>query len=155
MRVTNQHHLNTMQFGPSQLLIAGPLSVSAALSSAQHDVGTLLAETILVTQNINKVNAGDVLGAITYVVATRPVPENDGLEEVDILTYNIKNINMPDLRHITFPAAMWATPDQHVAPDALEAVLQKECPLLYHRIATRTFRRALRVKVEQERVRFA
>jgi citrate lyase beta subunit/acyl dehydratase len=134
VRVTNPHHINTLQFSPSQLLIAGPFSIAAVLSCAYLDLGPIIAEVIHNVTNFNKVNAGDVLGAVTYIIGSRVLPQNPYMEELQLVTFGIKNIDMQEVVQHPLPESLVAHTDTDMHPTRVEEICRREAPLLYHKI---------------------
>lgn len=145
LRVTNQHHHNTLQFAPSQLLIAGPLSVTAVLSCASHDLGPILSHFVHSTHNVNKVNAGDVLGAFSCIVGVKPHAADARLEEVQLVTYGVKNVDMPALAEMPLPEDLFANPRHDRSPREIESLVEAVCPALYHNIVCKVYSTIVRI----------
>lgn len=149
LRVTNMHHYNHLQYKPSQLLIAGPLNISATLTNTAIDLGHVLYQKILHTSMINKVNPGDAVGSISYILDVRPCNNNSLLEEVDIYTLGIKNTDMNRLvkgGDIDLPDELWYDVITPKLPRQFEALTLAKCPSLHGRIVCQIMRTVLRVK---------
>jgi citrate lyase subunit beta/citryl-CoA lyase len=137
LRVTNQHHVNPLQFRPSELLVAGPLSVSAFFSSALIDLGPSLQHRVHYAYNFNKVNIGDVLGALTYILSVTPVPGGD-LEEVATITLGVKNVDVEMLgAAATSVKPLCNDPAYLPRPSELETFCELHAPELLHKVVMR------------------
>ena len=153
LRVTNMHHYNHLLYKPSQLLIAGPLNISATLANTAIDLGHVLYQKILHTSMINSVNPGDAVGSVSYIVDVRSCNGNSLLEEVDIYTLGIKNTDMNRLVRggdIELPAELWYDVITPKLPRQFEALMLTKCPTLYGRIVCQIMRTILRVKATNQ-----
>eukprot|EP00051_Salpingoeca_urceolata_P019124 m.275506 g.275506 ORF g.275506 m.275506 type:complete len:89 (-) comp19354_c0_seq4:23-289(-) len=54
MRVTNAHHLDSMRFDEEELVVPGPLVLSAALANVGSDLGATLHTQLVNATNINQ-----------------------------------------------------------------------------------------------------
>ena len=145
LRLTNAHHYNNIVFDRTDLVIAGPFVIAASLALPVNDLGQVLYEEIVHSSNINMVNFGDTIGAMSYILETSPVRGNSMLEEVIVKTFGIKNLDMKELTRTPLPKNLF-TPDL-IKPSEYEDICRESFPLLQNRIACQTMRKLIRKKV--------
>ena len=146
MRITNPHHHNTVRYLPTDILVPGPFVMAATISNTTQDLGEIAYEDIQMATNLNKVNPGDKIGTISYVVDSERLVENHNLEQVTIKHIGIKNTNIDELLTTGIPLKIFD--GSLTKPSEYETVCQNECPLLFHKIACNIVRRFIRVSPE-------
>jgi citrate lyase beta subunit/acyl dehydratase len=144
LRLTNSHHYNNIVFDRTDLLIPGPFVIAASLALPVNDLGCVLYEEIVHSSNINIVNFGDTIGAISYILAISSIADSPNLEEVTVKTIGIKNLDMNELTRTPLPKSLF-TPDL-INPSEYEAICRESFPLLQNRIACQTVRKLIRTK---------
>ena len=144
LHITNPHHHDVHRYSPSDILVPGPFVMAAAMANASQDLGDIVYEEIVSCTNINKVNPGDQINTITYILSTKPFQENPALEEVTLKHLATKNTELDHLFHTGIPKKLVSGELQK--PSEYEAVCLEECPLLFHRIACQMVRRIVRMR---------
>ena len=132
LHITNPHHHNIHRYSPSDILVPGPFVMAAAMANTSQDLGDILYEDVVSCTNINKVNPGDQINTVTYVMNARQLQENPTLEEVTLKHLAIKNTEMDHLLHGGIPKKLLNRELQK--PSEYEAVCLEDCPLLFLRI---------------------
>lgn len=144
LHITNPHHHNVHRYNPSDILVPGPFVMAAAMANTSPDIGDIVYEDIKCCTNINKVNPGDQINTITYVMDSKPLQENPALEEVTLKHLAIKNTEVDHLLHDGIPKKLLSGELQK--PSEYEDVCLEQCPLLFHRIACQMVRRIVRIR---------
>ena len=142
-KITNAHHHNNIRYSSSDILVPGPFVIAAMLSNTESDVGDVVCEEFPVHTNINKVNPGDQIGTLTYVVSTRQLAENPELEEITLKHIGVKNIDLEWLLKSGVPEDLFS--DELSKPAQYEMLCAAQCPLLYRKIACQAVRKIIRV----------
>jgi hypothetical protein len=145
-KITNAHHHNTIRYSSSNILVPGPFVIAAMLSNAEYDVGHVVYEEYPMHTNINKVNPGDQIGTLTYVVSIRQLVENPELEEITLKHIGVKNVDLEWLLKSGVPEDLFS--DELHKPAHYEEICAAQCPLLYRKIACQAVRRIIRVSPE-------
>ena len=146
MRITNPHHHNTVRYLPTDILVPGPFVMAAAIANTTQNLGEVAYEDIPMAANLNKVNPGDLIGTVSYVLDSKHLADNPDLEQVTIRHLAIKNTNIEELQNIGIPQKLLN--GSLTKPSEYESVCQNECPLLFHKIACHMVRRLIRVSPE-------
>ena len=144
MRIINPHHHNIIRYAHDDILVPGPFVMAAAMANASQSLGEVIYEDIPYSTNLNKVNPGDQIGTVTYVMDSRPIDEDSDLEQVTIRHLAIKNTDVDLLLETGIPEELVS--GSLTKPSEYEAVCQRECPLLHHKIACQVVRRIIRVR---------
>lgn len=144
LRVTNPHHYNNIVFDRTDLLVPGPFVIAASVALPVNDLGRVLYEEIVHSSNINMVNFGDTIGAISYILSILPIDNSSSLEEITVKTIGIKNLDMHELTRTPLPKSLF-TPDL-INPSEYEAICRESFPLLQNRIACQSVRKLVRIK---------
>ncbi|XP_013400844.1 uncharacterized protein LOC106166744 [Lingula anatina] len=140
--ITNEHHLNSMKFSATDLLVPGPLVTAASLSNTGLDYGYVLYEEILEAKNINRVAMGDMISSLSLILDVRPNPANPALEEVTSRVFGLINIEPEELRELSVPRDV--VESAHLKPSEMEKIFINDCPQLFKKVASVTTRRILR-----------
>ena len=146
LKLTNPHHHNIVRYSASDILVPGPFVIAAMLSNAERDLGEVIYEEFPVHTNINKVNPGDQIGTVTYVLSIQQMVENPGLEEITLKHIGIKNVDLEWLEEAGIPATLFDGVERK--PAEYEALCAEKCPLLYRKIACQAERKIIRVRNE-------
>lgn len=145
LHIVNPHHHNKIRYQPTDLLVPGPFVMSAGMSAANLDIGEIIYEEIPVCINPNKVNFGDQLGTVTFIVNSRPLSDNlPEFEEVTLKHFVVKNTDMSILTKVDFPLKLFD--NGHMKPSEYEALCGAECPVLLHKIACVVTRKIIRAR---------
>ncbi|MGB0525398.1 MAG: aldolase/citrate lyase family protein [Flammeovirgaceae bacterium] len=144
LRLTNPHHYDNQQFDDEDIVVPGPFSIAASLTAPLHDLGEILDQEIVQCSNINMVNYGDSLGALSYIADIQPLTAQPDLEEVTVITLGIKNLDMRLLADYALPQELFST--NWLKPSEIEQICTTHCPDLQHRIACKTVRKVLRIR---------
>lgn len=144
LHIVNPHHHSVVRYQHTDLLVPGPFVMSAGMSLANQDIGEVIYEDIPVCINPNKVNFGDQLGVMTYVVEKKPVADVPEYEEVTVKHFVIKNTDMESLSCVDIPVKLFE--NGHMKPSEYESLCALECPVLLHKIACIVTRRIIRVR---------
>ena len=145
LNLVNPHHHNKMRYQTTDLLIPGPLVMSAALGSSALDMGEIIYEDhVPFCVNPNKVNFGDQVGAVSYVESCEPLQDNPQLEEVKLKHFALKNTDMEILSEMDIPRKLFEA--KAMKPSEYESVCAAEFPMLLHKIACVINRRIIRVR---------
>ena len=146
LRITNPHHHNKVRYLPTDILVPGPFVMAAALGNTAPNLGEIVYEDILMAANLNKVNPGDQIGTISYILDSQHLAENPDLEQVTVRHLAIKNTNIEQLQETGVPQKL--LDGTLTKPSQYEAFCQQQCPLLFHKIACQMVRRFIRVSPE-------
>ena len=146
MRITNPHHHNTVRYSPTDILVPGPFVMAATIANTTQNLGEYAYEDILMATNLNKVNPGDLIGTVSYVLESKRLADNPDLEQVTIRHLAIKNTDIEELQNIGIPQKLLN--GSLTKPSEYESVCQNECPLLFHKIACQMVRHLIRVSPE-------
>ena len=144
LNLVNPHHHNKVRYQATDLLIPGPLVMSAALGSSALDIGEIIYEDVPVCVNPNKVNFGDQVGAVSYIESCEPLQDNPQLEEVKLKHFALKNTDMEILSEMDIPRKLFEA--EAMKPSEYESVCAAEFPMLLHKIACVINRRIIRVR---------
>ena len=146
LRITNPHHHNKVRYSPTDILVPGPFVMAAAIGNTAPNLGEIVYEDILMASNLNKVNPGDQIGTISYILDSQRLAENQDLEQVTVRHLAIKNTNIEQLQETGVPQNLLN--GTLMKPSEYETFCQQECPLLFHKIACQMVRRFIRVSPE-------
>ena len=144
LNLVNPHHHNKIRYQETDLLIPGPLVMSAALGNSALDIGEIIYEDIPYCVNPNKVNFRDQIGAVTYVESCEPLRDHPQLEEVKLKHLALKNTDMEILSEMDIPRKLFEA--KEMKPSEYESVCAAEFPMLLHKIACVVERRIVRVR---------
>jgi len=142
LRVTNSHHHDSMKHKPSEILVAGPLVVSSSLSLTLADLGLVWKQSIWYSNNLNPVNPGDCITALSYVHKDVVHPERN-CEELTLLTIGVKNISPERLAHLCWPKELFEDPAKPLTRKQVERLLADHVEL-FHKVACLTYWTVLR-----------
>eukprot|EP00051_Salpingoeca_urceolata_P019125 m.275510 g.275510 ORF g.275510 m.275510 type:complete len:706 (-) comp19354_c0_seq5:118-2235(-) len=109
MRVTNAHHLDSMRFDEEELVVPGPLVLSAALANVGSDLGATLHTQLVNATNINQVNPKDLVASLSFVHDIQPVAGSANVEEVTVQTFGVKNQDIDELAQCSFPLGLFSS----------------------------------------------
>jgi len=143
-KITNPHHHNFIRYSNTEILVPGPFVIAAMISNTDRDFGDIVYEEFPVSTNINKVNIGDQLSSVTYVTSIEDI--GPGLEEITVKHIGIKNFDMELLDNVAIPKSLFE--GANIRPKEYEALCEKECQLLYGKIACQATRKIIRMKNE-------
>ena len=141
--IVNQHHHNKMRYSSFDLLVPGPFVMSAGIANTALDLGEILYEDIPLCINPNKVNFGDQIGTLTYIVDCNDVEGKPGYEEVLVKHIVVKNVDMEILSQLEIPLELFES--DTMKPSDIEALCANSCPILLHKIACVIVRKMIRV----------
>ncbi len=144
LRLINPHHHDKVKYSSNDILVPGPFVMAATMSNASQSFGEVVYEEIFETTHLNKVNAGDQIGSVTYIVNSQPLEENPDLEEVTIRHLGVKNTDLSALLDTGVPQKLFS--GELSKPSDFEKTCRLECPLLYHKIACNMLRKVVRVR---------
>ena len=144
LHIVNPHHHSIVRYQHTDLLIPGPFVMSAGMSLADQDIGEIIYEDIPVCINPNKVNFGDQLGVMTFIVDRKDVNGVPEYEEITLKHFVLKNTNIELLAEINVPIELFE--NGHMKPSEYEHLCASECPVLLHKIACVTTRKIIRVR---------
>lgn len=144
MRITNPHHHNIAKYSQNDILVPGPFVMAATIANTAQSLGEVIYEEIPHSTSLNKVNPGDQIGTITYVMDLSPVVGKPDLEIVTLRHLGIKNTDIDSLLENGVPEKIVC--GSLSKPSEYEAVCQRECPLLHYKIACQIVRKIIRVR---------
>lgn len=144
LHIVNPHHHNIIRYQPTDLLVPGPFVMSAGMSIANQDIGEVIYEDIPVCTNPNKVNFGDQLGAMTFIVSCKQLDVIPEYEEVTVKHFVLRNTDPGVLSKIDVPLKLFE--NGQMKPSEYESICAAECPILLHKIACVITRRIIRVR---------
>ena len=143
LNIVNPHHHNSVRYSATDLLVPGPFVMSAGISNTALDLGEVLYEDIPLCINPNKVNFGDQLGTMTYVVQSEVINEGN-YERIALKHIVVKNVDMEILSN--FPISIELLEGiEKMKPSKIEALCTRVCPILLNKIVCVIVRRIVRV----------
>ena len=145
-RLTNPHHHNSIRYTDTEILIPGPLVTAGVVSNTELDLGKVLYEEYLCHENLNKVNPGDMISTLTYVISVESVPESDVLEVVTVCHIGVKNTDLELLVDSEGGVTRELFDGAARKPADFEEICVGQCPLLYRKIVSHVEREVLRLK---------
>lgn len=98
-----------MRYASNDLLVPGPFVMAAGLANTVLDLGEVLYEHIPMCVNPNKVNFGDQISTLTYVVGSKEVEGKVGFEQVTVKHIVVKNSDMEILSQLEIPLELFET----------------------------------------------
>lgn len=146
LRLINPHHHDKVRYASSDILVPGPFAMAATMSNASQSFGEIVYEELPAATHLNKVNAGDQISTITYIVESQPLEEKPDLEEVTARHLGVKNTDVSALLDSGVPERLFS--GELSKPSDFETACRLECPLLYHKIACNVTRKVVRVRPE-------
>jgi hypothetical protein len=142
LRATNAHHYDRRRFAPTELVVAGPCVVAAALSNTLDDLGDRLAEELIHCSNINRVNLDAMIGTVSHILEVSPCADNDELEQVTLQCLGIKDLDVTAMDGSALPTELLTASE--LRPRALEDLCRRAFPDWSHRIACQAVWRFVR-----------
>ena len=144
LRIVNPHHHNIVRYSSNDLLVPGPFVMSAAIANSALDLGEILYEDIPLCISPNKVNFGDQIGTLTYVVECREIEGRPNYEQLIVKHIAVKNSDMEILSQMDIPLELFN--GDKMKPSEIEKLCANEFPILLNKIACIIVRRIIRVK---------
>jgi citrate lyase beta subunit len=145
LHIVNPHHHNVIRYDAVDILVPGPFVMSAGISIAGSDIDQVIYQEVPLCINPNKVNMGDQLGTMTYVMDVREVDGKPQYEEVTLKHVVVKNLDMEVVVQTDLPMELFEG-DEVMKPSKYEAMCANYCPLLLHKIACIIVRKIIRLK---------
>ena len=142
--IVNPHHHNIVRYQPTDILVPGPIVMSAGMSNSALDIGEVMYEEMPLCVHPNKTNFGDQIGTLTYVMSCHPLAEGNEIEEVVIKQLLIKNTD-PELMASTDIPKRLLENDLKL-PSDYENVCANDCPILLHKIVCVMVRKIVRMR---------
>jgi acyl dehydratase len=141
MGATNLHHFDKVMFEPDEIVVPGPLSISATLSNSSVEIPNKITEELTKAVSITKVCIGDILRTVSKVISITD-KEIDGrkTQELVIVSITLKNVDITVLEQTGIPDWVF---DLDRKKD-IEARCITEIPYLSHKIVCNVSRKILR-----------
>ena len=142
--IVNPHHHNIVRYQPTDILVPGPIVMSAGMSNSAIDIGEVIYEEMPLCIHPNKTNFGDQIGTLTYVISRHSFAEQNEIEEVTIKQLLIKNTDPELLTATDIPKRLLE--DDLIIPSDYENVCANDCPILLHKIVCVMVRKIVRMR---------
>ncbi len=140
-RNTHPLHFDTMHFGKEGLIVCGGFVQALAQACSEREFRPILDERLERSHHVNPVAPGERVGAISRVLAIRPVSEH--LEEVRVHTLGLREVDvLQELRGQSLPAELFNPAP--AKPSEIQALCRDYCPPLENKIALRALRTLVR-----------
>ncbi len=139
--------VNLTRYRTEELVIPGVTVAAMAHSTANRALFEVLHESIDKCSFVNKINPLDCVSGVTYIQSVRDLPGRSGasLAEVKAVTVGVKNLDVTkDLLNVQMPIKLF---ENTLRPSELEEMVDKECPVLRHRVVVVSSRTLIRQSI--------
>jgi citrate lyase beta subunit/acyl dehydratase len=147
--VTHPIHLDHHRFDLGHgrgVVVSGGLVVSMTLAAAARDLHEVVWEELLAADNLRPVAPTQTVGALSYVLASKPVEGQPGLEELVVRTLGVTDLTpSEELANTALPRSLFHIEGER--PSAYDAFCREHgLQALEGRVVCVATRRLLRIK---------
>ena len=129
-RNTHPIHFNYLRYKKNDIVICGGFVMAVVLSNALKDFKQVIDQKIISCSHINKIGTNDTISSVSFIHRCE-VDRN--YEVLTIKTIGLRNIDAAiELKNRPWPISLFEMKD--LRPAALESLLQKEMPELFHKV---------------------
>jgi len=129
-RNTHPIHFNYLRYPKNEIVICGGFVLAVVLSNALKDFKQVVDQKIISCSHINKIGPNDTMSSVSYIHQTK-VERN--YEVITIKTIGLRNVDAAvELNTRKWPLALFDK--RELRPAAMELLLQKEMPELFHKV---------------------
>jgi hypothetical protein len=129
-RNTHPIHFNYLRYKKNDIVICGGFVMAVVLSNALKDFKQVIDQKIISCSHINKIGTNDTISSVSFIHRCE-VDRN--YEVLTIKTIGLRNIDAAiELKNRPWPISLFDMKD--LRPAALESLLQKEMPELFHKV---------------------
>ena len=135
----NSHpiHYNYQRYQPGEIIVSGGIVEAMVLGIAGYEFRQILLSQIKTAFHTSPVMAEDRIGAFSFVGSVNRVMP--GFEEITVITYGLKNVDTEqELSESDFPECLFdEAVNNHTQIDAIDAIIERYCPVLAGRVCCR------------------
>ena len=129
-RNTHPVHFNYLRYPKNEIIICGGFVMAVVLSNALKDFKQVVDQKIISCSHINKITPNDTISSVSYIHQSK-VESN--YEVITIKTIGLRNVDAAnELNNHRWPLSLFDK--NELRPAAMELLLQKEMPELFHKV---------------------
>ena len=105
----NGHIHNVQRFSKRDIIVMGPLSITATASNGDVDFGDIVYEELIEARNLSKVNIGDQISTMSFIQSkSTEIVNGIEFEEFEVVQLGVKSLDLDDLKTTPIPLELFS-----------------------------------------------